>query len=332
MTTVAKAVRATRGDGLGSRVQTANRWLGIGLIVLGAGVATSSILGPFVADAIRYHTSADMVNQVIGGDIVALFLVAPVSIFAGILALQGHPAAPVVAIGPAIFAAYTYTQLALGGDFLGYPGNSERFFLLDLGLFMLGTAIAITSWMTMDTRQLPRTSRRFDRTVSIFLLAVAGFLVLGLHLSGLVDTWRNEPTALEYLNTPTPFWLVKFMDLGIVAPALIVIAIGTLRNARWAEKGKYSAIGWVALLGSSVAAMAIVMLAKDDPSASTATTIVFGAFAALAVAMALRAYWPLIRGGQVGAVPAGEGQPDEPRSIVRRDAGVRARLRHRSST
>ena len=76
----------------------------------------------------------------------------------------------------------------------------------------------------MDTRQLPRTSRRFDRTLSIFLLAVAGFLVLGLHLSGLVDTWRNEPTALEYLNTPTPFWLVKFMDLGIVAPALIVIA------------------------------------------------------------------------------------------------------------
>jgi hypothetical protein len=125
-----------------------------------------------------------MVNQVIGGDIVALFLVAPVSIFAGILALRGHPAAPVISIGPAIFAAYTYTQLALGGDFLGYPGNSERFFLLDLWLFMLGTAIAITSWTTMDTRQLPRTSRRFDRTLSIFLLAVAGFLVLGLHLSG----------------------------------------------------------------------------------------------------------------------------------------------------
>lgn len=332
MTTAAKAVRATRSDGLRSRVQTSNRWLGIGLVVLGAGVATSSILGPFVADAIRYHTSADMVNQVIGGDIVALFLVAPVSIFAGILALRGHPAAPVISIGPAIFAAYTYTQLALGGDFLGYPGNSERFFLLDLGLFMLGTAMAVTSWTTMDTRQLPRTSRRFDRTLSIFLLAVAGFLVLGLHLSGLVGTWRNEPTALEYLNTPTPFWLVKFMDLGIVAPALIVIAIGTLRNARWAEKGKYSAIGWVALLGSSVAAMAIVMLAKGDPSASTATTIVFGVFAALAVAMALRAYWPLIRSGQVGAVPTDERRPDETQSIVRRDAGVRAQLRHRSST
>jgi hypothetical protein len=78
--------------------------------------------------------------------------------------------------------------------------------------------------------------------------------------------------------------------------------------------------------------MAIVMLAKDDPSASAATTIVFGAFAALAVAMALRAYWPHIRGGHVGAVPTGERRPDESRSIVRRDGDDRARLRHRAST
>jgi hypothetical protein len=259
-----------------------------------------------MTDAIRYHTSADMVNQVIGGDAVALFLVAPVCIAAGVLALRGHLAAPVVAIGPAVFAAYTYTQLALGGDFLGYPGNSERFFLLDLGLFMLGTTIAVTSWITMGTHRLPTTSRRFDRALSVFLLAVAGFLVLGLHLPGLVDTWRSEPSAPEYLNTPTPFWLVKFMDLGIVAPALVLIAIGILRNAPWAEKGKYSAIGWVALLGSSVAAMALVMQAKDDPSASMANTIVFGSFAAFALAMAVHAYWPLFRSDQAVAVVAGE--------------------------
>jgi hypothetical protein len=311
MTTLTRVVTATRGDDLRPRVQRPNRWLGIGLIVLGAGVAASSILGPFVADVIRYHTSAEMVNQVIGGDVVALFLVAPVSIFAGILALRGHPAAPAVSIGPAIFAAYTYTQLALGGDFLGYPGNSERVFLLDLWLFMLGTAIAATSWAMLDTRRLPPTSRRFDRALSIFLLAVAAFLVLGLHLPGLLDTWHNEPTAPEYLYTPTPFWLVKFMDLGIVAPALIVIAIGTLRNARWAEKGKYSAIGWVALLGSSVAAMAIVMQAEDDPSASAGNTIVFGSFAAIALAMALRVYWPLFRTGGAVAVATGEGREAE---------------------
>lgn len=291
MTTLTTTVRAPRqAETHGVRK---NRLLGAGLVVMGLGVAASSLLGPFVTDAIRYHTTREMLNQVIGGDIVALFLVAPVSIVAGVLAFRGHPASPVLAIGPAIFAAYTYTQLALGGDYLGYPGNSERFFLLDLSLFVLGTAIAAASWATMDVRRLSVASRRFDRVLAVFLLMVAAFLVVGLHLPGLLDAWRDQPTAAEYVNTPTPFWLVKFMDLGIVAPALVLTAIGTLRHARWAAKAKYAGIGWVALLGSSVAAMALVMQVKDDPSAAMGNTIVFGAFAGIALVLAIRAYVPL---------------------------------------
>jgi hypothetical protein len=43
-----------------------------------------------------------------------------------------------------VFALYTYTKLALGGDLYRHPGNSERFFLLFLTLFILGGVIVFT--------------------------------------------------------------------------------------------------------------------------------------------------------------------------------------------
>ena len=98
--------------------------MGIALILLGMGAAATALLGPMGVNLIQYHASQGAVNQIMGGDIAALFLVAPVSILAGLLALRGHRAAPVLALGPSVFASYTYSQLALGADINRYPGNS----------------------------------------------------------------------------------------------------------------------------------------------------------------------------------------------------------------
>ena len=116
-------------------------WLALGLLILGAGAASIALLGPLVGDVIRYHVSEGAVNQVVGGDVAGLLLVAPVSVLAGILIWRGHLAGPVLALGPAVYALYRYSQLALGGDFVRYPGNNERFFPLYLGLFVLAGAI-----------------------------------------------------------------------------------------------------------------------------------------------------------------------------------------------
>jgi hypothetical protein len=95
---------------------------------------------------IRYHASQGAVNQIIGGDVAGLALMAPVSILAGILVWRGHLAGPVLALGPALYALYMYSQMALGGDFVRYPGNSEWFLPLYLGLFIVAGAIAIRAW------------------------------------------------------------------------------------------------------------------------------------------------------------------------------------------
>ena len=270
------------------------RWMCPALVALAVGVALAALLGPLTGGPIRYHVSADALNQIMGGDFVAVALVAPVSVFAALLAWRAHPAAPVVALGPAVFAVYTYTQLAIGGDYARYEGNSERFFVLHLAIFVLGSAIALRSWASTKVRRFPPMTRLSRRVMGSFVIVVAGFVLVGLHLPTLIDAWRDQPERPEYLADPGVFWVVKLMDLGIVVPTLTAVGVGLLRGADWAHRAAYGALGWFALLGSSVAAMAVVMQVNGDPAASTLNTIAFGLFALVGITVAVRLLRPLL--------------------------------------
>lgn len=273
--------------------ETRHAWLAVGLFLLGVGAALVAVLGPLVAGVIDYHASEGAVTQIMGGDVAGLVLVAPVSTLAGILVWRRHMAGPVLALGPAVYGLYTYSQLALGNDISRYAGNTEQFYVLYLGLFVLAAAIAIVAWRAIDKSDLAATSKRLNRFFGWFLLVIALFLAVGLHLPGLVDAWADQPTSAEYLADPVVFWLVKFMDLALVVPALVAVGVGMLRNAAWVEQAKYAAAGWVALLGSSVAGMAIVMQATGDPAGSTANTIAFSLFAGIGLVVAVAVYRPL---------------------------------------
>ena len=82
--------------------------------------------------------------------------------------------------------------------------------------------------------------------------------------------------------------------MGIVVPTLTAVGVGLVRGAGWAHKAAYGVLGWFALLGSSVAAMAVVMQVKADPSASTTNTIAFGLFALVGLTIATRLLRPLL--------------------------------------
>jgi deazaflavin-dependent oxidoreductase (nitroreductase family) len=278
-----------------TEVRAGSRLFGAGLILLGAAVAAVAVLGPLVSGVLRYRTSPASLNQIIGGDAAALAVVAPVTVAAGVLALRGHPAAPVLALAPSIFVVYTYTQLILGNEFLRRPGNVERFFPLMLAVFLLAAALAIRAWHSTAPAELPATSARADRTAAIVLLAIAAFVVVGLHLPNLVDAMRDRPSGVPYLSSPTAFWLVKFMDLGIVVPAALAVGIGALRRRQWARKPMYTLVGAYALIGASVTGMAITMTARNDPDASTTVLAGSTLMTVLLAVISCCLYRPLFR-------------------------------------
>jgi hypothetical protein len=286
------------------------RFLGWGSIALGLGIAVQAVLGPLVLGLIEHRAEPSTVSQVVGGDAAALVVIAPVAIVAGVLALRRHRAAPLLVMGPGVYAAYTAFQLAVGQEHLRLPGNVEHFFPLYLGLMVLGGALTVAAWVAVDAAALPHPSRRLRRWVGGLLLGVSGFLVLGLHLPGLLDAWRALPTAEEYLAGPTPFWVVKAMDLGLVVPVAVTVGIGLLREAPWARKPAYAIVSWCTFLGASVAGMGIMMVVDDAYGASLAMAVPFTAFALAAAAFMVALYRPLFQAP--ATTPAGGTRAEAP--------------------
>jgi hypothetical protein len=141
---------------------------------------------------------------------------------------------------------------------------------------------------------LPATSsRRLERGSGILLIVIAVFVVLGIHLPGLVDALRDQPKGSAYLATPTTFWVVKFYDLGIVVPAALTVGVGLLRRQSWARKPAYAILGGYMLLGCSVAGMAWSMSLSGDPDASLPLAIGMTALAGAGAGFAYVLYRPL---------------------------------------
>lgn len=286
------------------------RTLALGFVALAALITTYVVLGPLLTERIRFSTSASGLNQIRGGDLAALCVVVPACLAVAWLLHRGHPAGPVLGLAPATFAMYTYSQLALGNEYLDRPGNLERWFLLLLALFVLAATLAVTCWAASPPASLPATSRRLERRSGVLLLVMAFFVVVGLHLPSFVDALRSPAEGAAYLATPNTFWVVKFYDLGIVVPAAIAVGLGLLQRRTWARKPAYAILGGYVLLAWSVAGMGWTMTANSDPDASLVVSLLLTALAVAGTVFAFYLYRPLLRSGSgtgtgTGQVSAG---------------------------
>ncbi len=279
-------------------------WLAPVMALVGLGAMTVAALGPLGADVIHYHVSSGASEQIRGGDLAGLVLVGPLGLAAATLLLRRHPGAEALALAPATYGLYMYSQLAIGGDVARYPGNAERFFPLFWALVVLCGSASVALTARLLSRPAPRARPALERTVSVYLLLVATFLTVGLHLPGLRDAWRAAPSSEEYLADPVVFWVVKLMDLGYVVPVVVAAAVALWLERSWARSLMAPVVGWSALLASSVAGMGVSMLATDSPGASPGLAGGFVLAAATALALALAAYRPWFAGSRPEVVTA----------------------------
>jgi hypothetical protein len=94
------------------------------MALLGLGAMATALLGPLALGWIDYHVSSGAADQLRGGDVAGLVLVGPVALAAAWRVATGRPGA--LALAPASYGLYMYTELAITGDLARYDGNSER--------------------------------------------------------------------------------------------------------------------------------------------------------------------------------------------------------------
>ncbi|MDQ2684103.1 MAG: hypothetical protein M3Y37_11315, partial [Chloroflexota bacterium] len=197
-------------------------------ILLSLGVALAAVLGPLVLEVIEFRLGENAITQFRGGEIVSLAIVAPLLIVAGALWLRGHPLAPVLAIGPALYAAYTYTSAVLGQEYARYEGNVEKFYPLFAGLVLGGLVVAMLSWMWLAEEPASARPYAAHRALAWAFIILGAFFAL-TWAAQIRLVYTGDPPE-EYNEGPTLFWLIKFLDFALCIPVLIATGIGLRRG------------------------------------------------------------------------------------------------------
>lgn len=244
----------------------AQRLTGFALIVFGVALALNAMVGPLVLGVMRLRFLANFTNQYLGGEIVSLFLVAPVAVIAGVLWLRGHRLAPVLAFAPAIYGLYLMVTLVFGADYAHQSGNQEQFFPLHWLIIVLSWGIAVRAWMALRPDQMPLPSDRLRRTTAMVLLFIAAFFALA---------WLRQVAAViggeavpDYPEAATLFWMIRVFDLAFFIPLAVISAVGLLRRQQSALRLAYLLIGFFTCEICAVAGMMAVQIVTADPAAN----------------------------------------------------------------
>jgi hypothetical protein len=253
-------------------------------------LALNTVLGPLGVGLIRYDFTDTIDNQLWGLEIVTVLLVVPVLVAAGLLSLRGRPVGPLLAIGPSAYATYMFVQYVLGPEYDHYSLTV----LFHLALVTLSGALTLWAWRLSADLAAPATTSRQRRVRGALLLGFAAFVLLR-YAGGLAGAWTGAAIDAEFAESRTFFWSIFLLDLGVVVPVTVVAAVGAITAKPWSDRAVPAVLGWYALVPPSVAAMAVVMLVRDDPHASAASVLLLSLASLVFGAVAYRVLRPSLR-------------------------------------
>jgi hypothetical protein len=244
------------------------------------------VLGPVGFGQIQYRISQSGLYQTEGFDITDAVLLAPILVIGGVLALMKRGSAKYFLILPPMTLFYTGLAFGTGQEYSNpaMPGNVQNYFGLYLALMIGGIILLLGAITSFEPKDAPRLNLRGLRiyvlVMMIFLLVFAGMWVS--QIMQVISTGNLADGS--YAASPTAFWSVKYLDLGLTIPVGIIAMLLLLSKPRSAYPLVLTFFGFFVTLGTAVNAMAIVEVLNKDPAlaSSAAGLVVFPVLGVLA--------------------------------------------------
>lgn len=230
--------------------------------ILAVLLLSATILGPLVTDRIRFHMSADALVQYVGGEVVTL-LGALVLLVSVPLWSSGRLWVPSVAAGVAAYVVYTFVTVVAGQEYARYPGNVEKAFLLYAAITAVAVALLVTCFRTLASAG----GLAGPRHPTGWLLLALGAVIALLWVGQVAGFYRNGPTP-EYETATALFWLIKFLDLGLVVPLLVIVGLLQRSPSAGSDAAAVTVLGFLSWLLLALLLMAAEMLRRSTPGAS----------------------------------------------------------------
>jgi len=248
-------------------------------LLTGAVLIYLAIQGPLFLNAVKYKTAEVVNNQLIGQDVVNLFVLSPVLIIGGIALFFKKRISKYLLIATPLYLIYYVFGYTIGWEWSSpaYTGDSQALtfhflFVLVAALIILLYALAVFP-KDVASRFNKKGLVIYSAAFSLFLLVFAAMWIKEVREVIATGTTRGYDIA------PTAFWLVRVFDLGFSMP-LGLISVYLL----WARPNKAYPIiclfyGFFFTQIIAVNAMGWVMFLKHDPTFLMRDLVVFSILA-----------------------------------------------------
>jgi hypothetical protein len=242
--------------------------IAVGLLAVVTGVLLIylAIQGPLFLGNIHYKSAPVIDNQIIGQDVVNLFLLSLISIAGGIALWLRKAIAKYLLLSTPLYLIYFVLSYTIGCEWSSpiYSGNSEKYFFHFLFILVAAVLVMVYSLSVFPKDRVARFNKKglvvYSSILAVFLLVFAAM-------------WMKEVfevmatgTARGYDIAPTAFWLVRVFDLGFTIPLgfLSVYLLWTRPASSFPIQFMF--YGFFTTMIVAVNAMGIIMWLKKDPT------------------------------------------------------------------
>jgi hypothetical protein len=237
-----------------------------------------AIVGPLGLGILQHRTSQSGIYQLAGQDLADLLLMTPLLVIGGILHLMRRDGAKYFLILTPITLIYTGLSYGIGQEWSNpaYTGNVEGYFWYFLTLIIGGLILGMSSLSMFSEDDAPIFKPR-GLKVYVFLVAVF-LLFFGMmwvsEVNQVIAT--GDTTNGSYVSSPTVFWVIRYLDLGVSIPVGFMALYLMLTRPKTSYPIILLFFGFFVTLGTAVNTMALVQLLSGDPElAGTAAAGLF---------------------------------------------------------
>ncbi len=251
--------------------------IGITAIICAATLVLIAFLGPVGQGIIQYRTSQSGIWQITGQDLANLVLIAPILLIGGILCLTGRTGSKYLLVLTPVTLMYTGLSIGIGQEWSNpaYSGNVEDYWWL-FGILLVGGLILLLGSLSMFTEADAPYFKPEGLRIYVVLMTVFFLLFAAMWISQIqqVISTGDLPDG-SYKATPTAFWTIRYLDLGISIPLGFLALFLMLSKPKKAYSLLLLFFGFFITLGTAVDMMAIIQLLNGDTEAAKGGLVIF---------------------------------------------------------
>ena len=234
-----------------------------------------AVKGPLFLHHIKYKTAEIINNQVIGQDLVNLFLLSPIMIAGGVTLYLRKKISKYLLILTPLYLIYFVLSYTLGLEWSSpaYSGNSELYSYYFLFVLISSIVILLYS-LSIFPKDVTSTFKRKGLIIYSFLFSLFILIFASMWIKEVQEV-ISTGTTRGYDIAPAAFWVIRIFDLGFTIPVGLISVYLLWTRPSTTYPIQFMFYGFFMTMIIAVNSMGLVMLLNDDPTFLIRDLVVF---------------------------------------------------------